>query len=421
PPLPIVPGGPPVVEVHGNTSILGNLASNGVLAATDVQTNTLTVKTTGSINNLTVNNLAGSGDRFTVVDANGNLKTGGPVPQTICTVAPWCTAGNTGTSPPTDFLGTTDAQDLVFKTDGNEQMRITSSGHIPTTNHPGNVGIGTDDPQKKLHVATTHTFCTSCPQSHQGIRLENHLLNPTSGKDYVSTWDLEPVLGGALSNSVPTQSVFMIGTPGSPVMTLTEQGGNVGIGTSSPQAKLDVNGDVNVTAGHQYFINGKPFTSSQWLQGINQNDIYYSSGNIGIGTNNPYANLHVNGTVIIGNTKGITGTHSDFLLAVDGKIVSKSTFVTVSNWQDKVFSNDYIPMSLDKVEEYYTKNKHLPDYPAEKEIIDNGLDLGSTATLQQKSIEEIMLYLVDMKKQMNTLKEQNKKLENEIEKMKQEK
>lgn len=39
----------------------------------------------------------------------------------------WKLAGNTGTDSSVDFIGTTDAQDLVFKTNGTEQLRISDS------------------------------------------------------------------------------------------------------------------------------------------------------------------------------------------------------------------------------------------------------------------------------------------------------
>jgi len=53
----------------------------------------------------------------------------------------WLLGGNTGTTAGTNFIGTTDAQDLVFKTNNTEQMRVLSSGNIaiatptPTTNY----------------------------------------------------------------------------------------------------------------------------------------------------------------------------------------------------------------------------------------------------------------------------------------------
>jgi hypothetical protein len=50
----------------------------------------------------------------------------------------WSTTGNAGTAPATNFLGTTDAQDLVFKTGGsavaNERMRVLSGGQTVVNN-----------------------------------------------------------------------------------------------------------------------------------------------------------------------------------------------------------------------------------------------------------------------------------------------
>jgi hypothetical protein len=56
-------------------------------------------------------------------------------------MATWQTAGNAGTTPPTDFLGTTDAQPLVLKTHGAEALRVQPGG---------NVGVGTPAPRYRL-------------------------------------------------------------------------------------------------------------------------------------------------------------------------------------------------------------------------------------------------------------------------------
>ncbi len=46
----------------------------------------------------------------------------------------WGLAGNAGTSPATNFVGTTDAQDLVLRTNNLERARISAAGHFTVTN-----------------------------------------------------------------------------------------------------------------------------------------------------------------------------------------------------------------------------------------------------------------------------------------------
>tara|TARA_B100001996_G_scaffold93710_1_gene70001 strand:+ start:968 stop:6172 length:5205 start_codon:yes stop_codon:yes gene_type:complete len=75
--------------------------------------------------------------------------------------------------------------------------------------------------------------------------------------------------------------------------------GKVGIGTSSPGYVLDVAGDINMSTGSSFRINGVAQTfggggsggSSVWS--TSGSDVYRSGGNVGIGTNSPSAPLHV--------------------------------------------------------------------------------------------------------------------------------
>ena len=61
----------------------------------------------------------------------------------VATPFAWQLKGNSGTNPATNFLGTTDAQPLVLRTNGSERLRVESGG---------NVGIGTPSPTHRLHV-----------------------------------------------------------------------------------------------------------------------------------------------------------------------------------------------------------------------------------------------------------------------------
>lgn len=67
----------------------------------------------------------------------------------------WSSLGNTGTNANTNFLGTTDAQALVVKTNNVERMRVSSTG---------NVGIGIATPAYALDV-----FAATNPMRLQGL------------------------------------------------------------------------------------------------------------------------------------------------------------------------------------------------------------------------------------------------------------
>ena len=69
---------------------------------------------------------------------------------------------------------------------------------------------------------------------------------------------------------------------------------NFGIGTTNPQYKLDVTGDINFTGTFRQ--NGSQFVASRWTSGTGDN-IYRLNGDIGIGVESPTAKLDVNGVI----------------------------------------------------------------------------------------------------------------------------
>lgn len=168
---------------------------------------------------------------------------------------------------------------------------------------------------------------------------QNALTNPTTGTgttNYVTKWTGANTLGSS---------------------TIFDNGTNVGIGTTSPAYKLDVNGTLGITgaatfsssvtinpsSGYAYLYTDAP-SGTDWIMkvgGVNKHEIYNTSsifaiynsttsanalvianstGNVGIGTTSPSALLSVQGTTLIG---GNTDDGSN-KLQVTGSIKSTS-------------------------------------------------------------------------------------------------
>jgi hypothetical protein len=99
----------------------------------------------------------------------------------------------------------------------------------------GKVGIGTNNPQKKLHVKTNHVPTGGGQQgSHFGIRVEDISANGNP-----SVWDIEPK---SLGTTGSEQAALQIGQPNNPLVTL--RNGNMGLGTNNPQNRLEVCGTI---------------------------------------------------------------------------------------------------------------------------------------------------------------------------------
>jgi hypothetical protein len=254
--------------------------------------------------------------------------------------------------------------------------------------------------------------------------------------------------------------------------------GNVGIGTTSPQAKLDVvGGDINIygtkysTSGDRarlYFGDYKANIAAVYDYGLyfspaNSDDamVIRQSGNVGIGTANPQAKLDVRGAgssngawkgrivasgennaVVLGeyNGKAWFGAHNagltawtdlimqadggnigvgttvpDQKLTVKGKIHAEEVIVDLNvPVADYVFAKDYDLMPLHKVEQYVQKNSHLPDIPSATEIKEQGLSMGEMQNKLLKKIEEQTLYIISLNKQIIQQNQKIEKLENEI-------
>lgn len=118
------------------------------------------------------------------------------------------------------------------------------------------------------------------------------------------------------------------------------------------------------------------------------------------------------GTVGIGTTT--TGTN---MLAVEGTIAARKVKVTQqANWPDYVFDPAFQLPSLYDVENFIAVNKHLPDVPSAKEIERDGQDLGEMNRILLQKVEELTLYLIELKKENEKQMEMIRELQRSSEK-----
>jgi hypothetical protein len=159
----------------------------------------------------------------------------------------WGLTGNTGTNPATDFIGTSNAQDLVFKTNGIERMRVDADASVLTLKSSlssynrfgGYKSLGTD-------AAPTLVTNGTDLASFIGYGYSGSTYRPAAGIIFQSTRRFSnDEIGGRIIFSTTGPGVGPLGIPGLERMRI-EENGRVGIGTTTPTAKLDVDGDIVV-------------------------------------------------------------------------------------------------------------------------------------------------------------------------------
>ncbi len=96
----------------------------------------------------------------------------------------------------------------------------------------------------------------------------------------------------------------------------------------------------------------------------------------------------------------------NYRLSVDGQVVAKEVYVTLDDWADFVFDDDYDLTPLYKLEEQINENGHLPGIPTAEEIAKTGVNLGEMQAKLLQKIEELTLYVIDLKKENDGLQEQ---------------
>lgn len=116
-------------------------------------------------------------------------------------------------------------------------------------------------------------------------------------------------------------------------------------------------------------------------------------------------------TIMRNGNVGISTSNPDQRLTVNGRIKAEEVQVVVDVPADYVFGENYQLQPLTQVEQFIQQRKHLPGIPGAAELKANGWQLGEMSNKLLEKVEELTLYLIELKKENDALKARVEKLE----------
>jgi hypothetical protein len=343
---------------------------------------------------------------------------------------------------------------LIFGTASNnnpvtEKMRLDYTGFL---------GIGTTDPAARLHIDMSNTaadnglIINDDEDAQMELQRNNTALGffnltgndvkigttngnnsgsmilRTNGGDRIVVSPTGEVRMGTLSDSYlrfsgsEVQSYY---NGSAAELVLQKNGGKVEVGNlfdfATTKLQIDDGVDAGLPAANSGYLMLGLSTGANIIADNNEimarsngatSPLYLqnSGGSVFIGSDPGFTTGHrlaVDGnTVITGALRiGASLTPPGYKLAVDGRVICTEVMVRlVANWPDYVFGDAHQRLPLNELDNYIRQNKHLPGIPAAAEIEKAGLPLAEMQRLQMEKIEELTLYILDLKKEIEILK-----------------
>lgn len=296
------------------------------------------------------------------------------------------------------IFGSGDAPSVALTNDGNAvvlgvKFRTTENGLIKAIRYykgPGTTGTHTGHVWTSAGVLlASATFTSESASGWQEVRLSQPVV-VTAGVTYIASL-FSP------SGDYAYSSNYFTTTIGSgPVKGLGDgiDGANGLYKYSATSVVPDQTYNssnyfvdvVFVAANTQVALTGTQSYVPKFISGVELgNSLIYDNGqSVGIGTTS------------IGSTS--------YKLYVEGAIRSRKVKVDQTSWPDYVFADEYKLRSIAELEKFIQTNHHLPEVPSAKEVETSGLDLGDNQAVLLRKIEELSLYVIQLQKQIDELK-----------------
>ncbi len=277
------------------------------------------------------------------------------------------------------------------------------------------------------------------------LNLANTYPDPKSSGTLSSNWSLQfvnsnqlaftntgiqkfRITGGFVYSEVPFVANLGITSPSSiqsNTYLIADQ--RVGIGTSTPLEALDIRIGVAKSAG--FIVDGSSTQTSDWggvWYGLSSGTnapilddytqikpvVLQGYGGLAFRTASGKLTMDRDGIVTIGLddakiasiAANTDNTHEYTLYIAKGIRSERSRVDLKTDWPDFVFEKDYNLTPLGELETFIQKNHHLPNIPNAATVQAEGIDLGDMDAKLLQKVEELTLYVIELKKEIEALK-----------------
>lgn len=343
---------------------------------------------------------------ITVTDANGCATRSETVLMTQPERNAWDMQGNTGTDPATHYIGTADSSDVVFKSNGQEVIRLENNGNIRLGGSLTGPGLLQRDAAGVVKLLRIYDPAPPNPCAEEPYPLwltsGNNLTTCTGCTGALGSTDACPLrlmTNGVERIQITSAGRVVIGTDATPldqleVHTTLERGGITLVNRqqNNPNAHTEIRfrkeEQQRWALGCDHQANGgQDFFLWDAIAGAHRL-IVNGQGKVGIGTVPP-----LNGTL--------------YNLYVAGGIATRDVKVTAAtNWPDYVFEPAHPLMSMPELRAYLIQNRHLPGMPSAAQVAQqDGVELGDMQVRILKVVEEQALYILQLEERIKALEE----------------